>query len=103
MKIFQALILIFRTEGIFWPQKYKNHPFNIKNMSIIFTLGIYTILSALFLLLEAKTFSEYGDSFYSTVTTLFCLVIFSLVVWKSAKIFDLIDGLEAIILKREQI
>lgn len=73
MKIFQEIILNFSSAVIYWPQK---HLFNFKNIAILFTLVVGLYLSALFFLFEAKTFDEYADSFYATVTTIYCSVGF---------------------------
>lgn len=100
MKIFQAIILNISNVGIIWPQKHKKHPFNAKNLTILFNLGLYSVLAVLFLLLEAETFSEYADSFYLIVTNIFCAVLFATTIWKTPKIFELITSFETIIQKR---
>lgn len=101
MKIFKEIILNFSIEGIYWPQKYQKHPFNIKNFAILFSLGLYSSLTMLALLLEVETLSEYADAFFATVTTIHCSVMFAVLVWKTPKIFDLINSFETIIQNRE--
>lgn len=101
MKIFEAIVLNFKINGIYWPQKYKKHPFNLKNLTILFISGLYALLAVLFLLIDAKTFTEYADSFYLIATTIFCPVIFNAIVLKTPEVFDLINSFEEIIQKRK--
>lgn len=98
MKIFQSIISNLNSEGIAWPQK---HPFNVKNITILVNLSLATILATLFLLLEAETFSDYGDSFYVIASTIVSSVIFAVIVWKTQEIFKLINSFETIIQERE--
>lgn len=101
MKIFQTFIINLRTAGIYWPQKYQTHPFNGKNIAILFNLGLFIVLAMVFILLEAETFSEYADSFYLIATTIFCEVMFVVTIWKTPKFFQLINDFETLIQKRE--
>lgn len=101
MKIFETVIIIFQSRGVIWPQKYQKNPFNVKNLLILFILVVYSILTLLYFLLEARTFTEYANSFFTTLTTFFCSMIFAIVISKTPRIFKLIDNLKAIVHKRK--
>lgn len=64
-------------------------------------LSLATTSSAIFLLVEAKTFQEYTNNIYSTSAGAVLATTFTIVIFKMEKLFESIDSLEDIIDKSE--
>lgn len=63
--------------------------------------GISSILHCVFLFGVAKTFEEYANSIYMTTMTISISAVYSIVVWKTEKLFQFIKGCEQIINESE--
>lgn len=107
MKIFQSIQNYFNESGIYHLQAFSSNPskfkVSLKSAVILFTLASYTILSAMFLLVDKSSFGEYCESIYMTDTTLVSLIVFMEFVRNSTKIFELINNFENTIQKRKAI
>lgn len=101
MKFFNSIHKSFENVGIHWHQSSELRSVNLKNSIIITTLAISSILSAMFLMFEAKTFGEYFESFYTTVTLIQDFMVVSEFVRKTFKTKAFFMNLEKTIEKRE--
>lgn len=98
MRILQTLQQKFAILGICSIEMYHN-----KNKLLIGFLifGISTISHFVFPFGVANTFEEYTNSIYMTTMTLSLLTVYSIVIWKTGKIFQFIEGCEQTIGKSE--
>ncbi|XP_031618676.1 odorant receptor Or2-like [Contarinia nasturtii] len=100
MKNFQILINLYDFLG----KRDSKSPdkklkfFNIRNLTNIFFIATFIIQSTAFLLIDAKTFTEYANSGYISVTSV--LLFLTSITGKSEKIFPLFEGFENAIQKR---
>ena len=100
MKIFQSFRILFEPLGI--GQAFKNDGINSKNVVALFFLTFWTSFSYAFFLSEAeKTFSEFIQSFYISITTMINTLIFAIIVWKKSEIYKFIDDLDLLIENRK--
>lgn len=101
MKIFQSLQINYALVGIIPPHQNRKHRiFNRKNtIALLMYFQIFAQCCA-FLLVEAKTFNEYAESFCLTTAMLTAGSNFAIIVWKSKKAFQLIKNYENLIGKR---
>lgn len=96
MKIFQSFRVLFEPLGI--GQAFKNDGINSRNVVALSFLTFWTSFSyAFFLSAAEKTFSEFIQSFYISITTMINTLILAIVVWKKSKIYKFIDDLEVLI------
>lgn len=101
IKLFQILQKPFAILGISDPQKSQRHQFNARNFVCLLFLGLYTILTGLFFLVEAETFEEYADSFYASFSMATIFFTCSSTMSDVVEIYELTSGFEALIQKRE--
>lgn len=66
-------------------------------MLSIFLFLTLIISSILFLLIEAKTFNEYADSFYLSVTTVVGCIISAFIAWNGNSFFIFCDNSDSVI------
>lgn len=101
MKIFQTLAKLFENVGISVRQAFGENLLNKKNVIVFCLLIVFSTLTTAFFLFEAKTFREYAESFYISVSMIMISVCFALFIWKTVKIFELIVTIETIIQHRK--
>lgn len=100
MRIFQSFRVLFEPLGI--GDAFKTDGINSKNVVAQFFLTFWTSLSYAFFLSGAeKTFSEFIQSFYISITTMINTLIFAIIVWKKSRIYKFIDDLEVLIEERK--
>lgn len=75
------------------PQRY---PFNARISSILIVIG-FGMISYVKQLYEAATFGEHAYMAYHLVTSCFCFIVFLSIVYKSPKLFHLIDDLDSMV------
>lgn len=80
-----------------YPPKSNQSPFNWKKSLIIFNLAIATIVSVGYLVLEANTVREYGDSFYITMTAFTSLSMYIVQILNMGKIWKLMENFDGFI------
>lgn len=100
MKIFQLLKKPFGVLGIHPPKSFDENPITLRRLITLFILIQFSIASIVFFLFEATTFIEYADSFYISATAMLKVCVFSAILWKLIKIFELIENFEEIIQNR---
>lgn len=69
------------------------HPFNRRNFTVLFVLGINSIFLTK-QLDKSESFDEYADTFYRVCFTYSTSTIFLTIVIKSTQLFKFIDSLE---------
>ncbi|XP_031632650.1 uncharacterized protein LOC116346628, partial [Contarinia nasturtii] len=102
MKNFQILINLYDFLGMRdskSPDK-KLKFFNIPNLTNIFFLTTFIIQSTAFFLIDAKTFTEYANSGYISVTVTFVAIFMISFTGKSEEIFTFFEGVESAVQKR---
>lgn len=101
IKLFRLLQKPFGILGIFEPQQSQRHPFNWQNFVSLIFLGLYSASCGVFFLVEATTFRQYADSFYTSFSVGIPFFTCSTTISYVAQIYELIHGFEALIQKRE--
>lgn len=91
MKLFRAIRRFHVMGGIYPPHPNQIHPFNLKNLRILFGLVFACFGVSGYFLFLAQTMFDYTISFYASVTTLFFISVFSINIWKTVKIYELLD------------
>lgn len=64
-------------------------------------LGQMFITSAAYLLVEANSMFEYGRAFYTFITVLLSMILYSIMIWQMEKILNYIENCELFIEKSE--
>lgn len=93
MKFFDANKKILHNLGI-QDQPSQQSVFNLRNSVFLSFLAQLCIFTSVFLLSETMTMKEYANSFYVTITTLTFSFMYTLYVWNTTKMFELINGFE---------
>lgn len=101
MKIFQSVQTYFGILGlgITWPQPNQDDIFNERNSLALLMLSGFTILTNAFILIEAKSFTEYADGFYVASTSTASLLNFMRVIWIKFKLSQFIEEFQDTIQK----
>lgn len=95
MKIFQSTQNSLKLLGIYRPMAFQlNHLLNRKNFGFLIFFVIFFIATVLNLVFEAKTFNEYSESFMGVAVGMGSVCLFTVCIWESVNIFQLIDDLE---------
>lgn len=74
----------------------KNHAFNAKNVTVFILVSVSVSLIAL-TLNEADTFDECTDILYRSVSIGTSTILYVIIVWKTAKLFEFINALANIV------
>lgn len=78
-----------------YPERlHQTFRFNWKNMAILCLYAQHTIATISFLLIQASTFAEFSEAFFSMMTEIFLMISYSLFVLDGKKIHELIDNLD---------
>lgn len=101
MNLFQSIRFPFKILGIYELNRSEKHQFNLQNCVVLFFLSQYAVTTALFFAIEAKTFSEYANTFYSILTMIFLVFTCAEFIAKATLIFSLIHDFEDAIGERE--
>lgn len=78
------------------PQSSKNHPFNAKNVTICVLISV-TVTLIVVLLNEPNTFDECTEILMRSVTIGTAGVIYVIIVWKTSKLCEFVNYLEAMV------
>lgn len=101
MKLFQLIEKALGILGIFPPKQPEENPITWRRLTTLFILVQFSISSIVFFLFEAATFREYADSFYISATAMLKVCTYIVALYKSKKMFGLIQKLEFVIHTRE--
>lgn len=97
MEVFTLIQNHFATCGIAVTQKLqKTHPFNLKNLTVFILLCVFIILIAASLD-ETNTFDDFTDISFRCVSNSACNLVYAIIVWKTAKLFEFINCLADIV------
>ena len=99
MKLFQFHLNLFQVMGIVPLHPNQNYSLNLKSIFIFLTISFYLIFSIAFVMFEAQSAEEYGDSIYMSIGNLASLVSFSITIWKISHMLILIRKFEEMIEK----
>lgn len=102
MKVLQCVQNSYRMLGIHRPQPNRPSSMSSKNLLILLIMVQAFISTTAFCLFDGKTVSDYGYSFYTSVTVLFNTGYFLVNIWKIETILVLIERIEGFIGKRKQ-
>lgn len=103
MALFQTAQKVYKTMGII-PSPAQSNRFCWLNAKIYVRLIIIIqliIATAAFFLLKANTIQSLADSFYVSLTHVFCLIYILINIWKITDILQLINQYEKFIQKRK--
>lgn len=99
MIIFQSVQKYFAILGVNPP--IGEQVLTKKNSLTLILFGCVTIAGNKFLLFDASNFQEYIDCFYTTCTMTLVGINYAIVVWKTVKLFELIDNFQMVVQRRE--
>lgn len=99
IKLFQSVHQFYHDMGIYPSQPNQNRKPNAKNVFVLLSAIQLCITSLAFFLFEANSITEYGISFYMSLSELTITVYFLIVAWKIPKNLKLIDEMEQFITK----
>lgn len=97
IQMFRLAKKYFKTMGVDSLQSNRPSPLNIKNLLFFLFLTICFVDGTIFLIFRANSIIEYGLSFYMSITQFSILFVFSTVLLKVTKIFELIDDIDEFI------
>lgn len=100
MKYFQEMRKPFDILNIYPNTLGQVHGLNMKNYFFLIVSGSSFTWSVIFMVFQAKTVTEFAESFYVFSIGLFVFVIFAIFFAKKKDIFNLIDEYEWTIQKR---
>lgn len=69
-------------------------PFNARNWLAIFVFGIGVVLNSVHLFYEVKTFQEYTESIFSTISSIAAISNFIYIVSKMRHLYECFDDAE---------
>lgn len=101
MKFLQATEKLMSNLGLNQPDISQKYLLNWRNMLVLFPVGQFSIFAAVYFLIDARSLIEYSESFYISITALLFSTMFSVFIWNTTKLFDLICGFECVTRKRE--
>lgn len=101
MKVFQMIQKLFKIAGIQPRQPNQVFPFNWKNFVTLLFLGLFSLATGAFFVLDAKNMSEFAESFYALTLSLLLFFFYSSLTGNMEKILKLIDDFEETIENRK--
>lgn len=99
MKLLHSAQEYFQILGIQPPQGTRDHPFNAKNIFVLFFMS-YVLILLTCGLIECESIAEYGLSVYLIVVVFALVVDFAVCVWESTSFFKFFKEFEGFIEKR---
>lgn len=102
MKIFQTVEENFSSLGISAYQSQQRHPFNAKNVLVLWILCTTLYSDVMYLIREANDFKDYTISIFSACTMTVSILIFTTILAKMRQIFYYQKHIEEIINKSIQ-
>lgn len=103
MALFQTVQKIYETMAIHPSRSQPNrfHSLNVK-LQFFLLINIFILITASgFFVFKANTIQALSDSFYVSLTHVFCLIYITIKIWKVTAILQLIDQFELFIRKRK--
>lgn len=100
MELFGGVRKLYRLLGLM-PQNNQSH-LNPKNMLIVFILAQGGLSSAAYFVFQSRNIIDYGNSFYFWSLYIGTMVYILIIVANVAKLFQLIEKLQEIIVKSER-
>lgn len=99
MALFQAVQKIYKTMAIHpsSSQPYQFCSLNVKLQIFLIIITQTLIASTAFFLFKANTIQSLSDSFYVSLTHVFCLIYIAIKIWKVTDILQLINQYETFI------
>lgn len=103
MKMFESTRKYLAILGIKKYPPSRKHPFNKLNIVIMNTLTSACISTILYLIYSRDTINiqEYMISIYTAFTTFINVLLYAILIWKSSKVFVLLEGIESVIQESE--
>lgn len=101
IKFFKLTREIYETAGIHLCKSTGNGSFNLRNSFILIMLSVVFIVSTVFLLFDAKTIEEYGNSFYISTTVFLDVFMWTSLIPKMGDLFNLMDQMNEFSQKRK--
>ena len=98
MKLFQNIQKTLALLGI---NSNQQNRFNVKSMISHSVYGLGLISSAVFFFFKANTFEEYSNNAYITTSFAVCAACFTIFVFKTKTLMELIDDWEEFFEKSE--
>lgn len=80
--------------GINQVTSLKARSLNWRNVLNLFTIGQFSIVGAVFFMLDAENLKGYIESFYIFETAFLYFFIYATIVWKQSKLFEQMEGFE---------
>lgn len=101
VQFFKLIRDLFQKMGICPCHSNQNRTYNLRNSFILMILAQLFVASAAFLLFEANSIEEYGQSFYLTLTSLLLLFLLPSFIHNMDDLFNLMDEMDKFGLKRK--
>lgn len=101
MKLFESSKTFFPFIGL-RPLKPNEKKFNLRNVGVLVSLGLFIISSSAFIYSDAQTLNEYAEAVFGWVSVFLFFIIFLNYVQKSDIIFRLIENFERIVNQRKK-
>lgn len=102
MAIFQLIRGSLLFYGIRPPQSYEQvQRLNLRNSMILLYFLITSITMVMFIFYEDGSAAEYANAVYSTLSSTVILCLAAIKIWKTEKIYKLMDNFEDLIRKRK--
>lgn len=99
MKIFQQIQKNFAILGIDSKSSVQRIPFNARNVSALFLMGVPIVMECIFLNHVVSTFREYIEFIKIIIAMWTGTLALAAIIWKMSDLFRFIDSLEAAIKK----
>lgn len=100
IKLFQGVQQCYHTMGIIKsPRTKRIYSINVQFLFFLFSITLTIISITSFILFQAKTISDYGQSFYALTGDLLVLFDFSMAAWQMSMTLNLIESCEMFIEK----
>lgn len=101
VQLFQAIQNYHQTLGICQPQPNASHPINWRMLVVFFCFAEQIASATVFFLTEAKTVLDYGCSFYTSISMVYCVYYFLILIQRTPQIFQLIEHFQEFIEQSE--
>lgn len=101
MIFFQLIRKILRILGIKKSNFSDKNMWNWRKLFGLFLIGFFDIFAWAFFLIDANTFTEYADSFYTSSNFLFAFFLYASFSYNAEKMFNLISDFDNAAKKRQ--
>lgn len=97
MKIMEVICSYLTHVGMTPLQSIKGHPFNMRNLAVLFTLSMFIAFITMYLIHDATSLIDYTDAISLVITVIAAVPNFISINWKMAEILRFADNLEHIV------